>query len=84
MGVQPMNPDNAAQIYATRQLEAVMAEVFKADDQRKKRRRLKDREGNGGKNHLCLLIILLSLISVLTSIAVTTTYILQVCAFRAH
>lgn len=69
-----MPTDNAGPIYATRQLEAVMAEVFKAEDQRKKTRRLKDREGNGGKNHLCLLIILLSLISALTSIAVASTY----------
>jgi len=80
-----MHTDNAAPIYGTRQLEAVMAEVFKADDQRKETRRLEDREqGNGGKNHLCLLFILAALISVLTSIAVSSTYILQVCAFRAH
>ena len=79
-----MHTDNAAPIYATRQLESVMAEVFKADDQSKEIRCLKDREGNGGKNQLCLLLILVTLISVLTSIAVATTYILQVCAFRAH
>ena len=80
-----MHTDNAGPIYATRQLEAVMAEVFKTEDQRKKTRRLKDREqGNGGNNQLCLLFILATLISVLTSIAVSSTYILQVCAFRAH
>ena len=34
-----MNSENAAQIHAFRQLEALMAEIYKAEDRRKKQRR---------------------------------------------
>ena len=74
-----MNSENAAQIHASRQLEALMVEIYKAEDRRKKQRREREDDrrdsGNGGKKHfLALLFILVILISAVTSLAIAFTY----------